>query len=60
MPAIWSLIEWSNWLTPSNFGSRYDTVFYVVCSEERESEIGPDGKEVVHTTVGGAVGGAGS
>ncbi|OAD61036.1 Nucleoside diphosphate-linked moiety X motif 19, mitochondrial, partial [Eufriesea mexicana] len=29
-PDLWSLYEWSNWLTPTYFiGRRYDTVFYL-------------------------------
>lgn len=31
-PDLWSLYEWSNWLTPSYFsGRRFDTVFYLAC-----------------------------
>lgn len=31
-PDLWSLHEWSNWLTPTYFiGRRYDTVFYLAC-----------------------------
>ncbi|XP_060823695.1 acyl-coenzyme A diphosphatase NUDT19-like [Bombus pascuorum] len=31
-PDIWSLYEWSNWLTPTYFiGRRYDTAFYLAC-----------------------------
>ncbi|XP_054003130.1 acyl-coenzyme A diphosphatase NUDT19-like isoform X1 [Hylaeus anthracinus] len=31
-PDLWSLYEWSNWLTPTYFpGRRYDAVFYLTC-----------------------------
>ncbi|XP_022257074.1 nucleoside diphosphate-linked moiety X motif 19-like isoform X2 [Limulus polyphemus] len=31
-PDVWSLFEWSNWLTPTSVGhKRYDTMFYICC-----------------------------
>ncbi|KAG7189221.1 hypothetical protein KM043_008784 [Ampulex compressa] len=31
-PDLWSLHEWSNWLTPTYFtGKRYDTMFFLAC-----------------------------
>ncbi|XP_076325362.1 acyl-coenzyme A diphosphatase NUDT19-like isoform X3 [Tachypleus tridentatus] len=31
-PDVWSLFEWSNWLTPISVGHRrYDTMFYICC-----------------------------
>lgn len=31
-PDLWSLHEWSNWLTPTYFTTkRYDTIFYMAC-----------------------------
>ena len=30
VPDIFSMMEWSNWLTPFNSKRRYDTVFYLV------------------------------
>lgn len=31
-PDLWSLHEWSNWLTPTYFvGKRFDTAFYLAC-----------------------------
>ncbi|XP_065916925.1 acyl-coenzyme A diphosphatase NUDT19-like isoform X2 [Dysidea avara] len=33
IPDVWSLIEWSNWLTPENLTRRYDTMFYLCCLE---------------------------
>jgi len=37
VPDIWSLIEWSNWLTPENISRRYDTIFYLCCLEGKPS-----------------------
>ena len=37
VPNIWSLIEWSNWLTPTFQPKRWDTVFYVSVMSERYS-----------------------
>ncbi|KAH9515499.1 Nucleoside diphosphate-linked moiety X motif 19, mitochondrial [Bulinus truncatus] len=34
VPDIWSLYEWSNWLTPVMKGSRFDTAFFICCVEE--------------------------
>ncbi|CAH1270451.1 NUDT19 [Branchiostoma lanceolatum] len=32
VPDVWSLYEWSNWLTPTSFfNRRYDTIFYICC-----------------------------
>ncbi|KAI6652146.1 Nucleoside diphosphate-linked moiety X motif 19, mitochondrial-like [Oopsacas minuta] len=28
VPNVWSLVEWSNWLTPAFLSKRWDTVFY--------------------------------
>ena len=34
-PDVWSLYEWSNWLTPISVGhKRFDTMFYVCCLEK--------------------------
>ncbi|KAI8759259.1 nucleoside diphosphate-linked moiety X motif 19 mitochondrial [Biomphalaria glabrata] len=33
-PDIWSLYEWSNWLTPPLKGSRFDTAFFICCVDE--------------------------
>ena len=35
VPDIWSLIDWSTWLTPRNFHKRFDTVFYLCCAETK-------------------------
>lgn len=45
VPDVWSLIEWSNWLTPENLHRRYDTVFYLCCINERPSAT-PENKEI--------------
>ena len=50
VPDIWSLVEWSNWLTPRNMGRRYDTVFYLCCCETTPP-ISADGTEVVDAKV---------
>ena len=50
VPDIWSLMEWSNWLTPRNHKRRFDTIFYMVFSGEKPS-IHPDGIEVTNSAV---------
>lgn len=50
VPDIWSLIEWSNWLTPRNSRRRYDTVFYM-CFVESKPPASADGAEVISSTV---------
>lgn len=30
-PDLWTLREWSNWLTPTSLKRRYDTAFYLAC-----------------------------
>ena len=37
VPNIWSLIEWSNWLTPASLPKRWDTLFYVSVMSEKYS-----------------------
>ncbi|CAG5124792.1 unnamed protein product [Candidula unifasciata] len=34
VPDVWSLYEWSNWLTPPLKGKRFDTAFFVSCIDE--------------------------
>ncbi|XP_043285485.1 nucleoside diphosphate-linked moiety X motif 19 [Venturia canescens] len=34
-PNIWALHEWSNWLTPTVFAKRFDTVFFFVCMQSQ-------------------------
>ena len=50
VPDIWSLIEWSNWLTPRNSKRRYDTVFYM-CFVEMQPPPSPDGVETTSAIV---------
>ena len=50
MPDVWSLSEWSNWLTPANLPRRYDTLFYT-CFLEKEPAVLLDGKEMTHSKV---------
>ena len=39
-PDIWSLYEWSNWLTPISVGhKRFDTMFYVCCLENQPKVV---------------------
>ncbi|XP_076323344.1 acyl-coenzyme A diphosphatase NUDT19-like isoform X2 [Tachypleus tridentatus] len=46
-PDLWSLYEWSSWLTPTFFGhKRFDTMFYI-CFIEKLPEIMLDESEVV-------------
>lgn len=36
IPDLWSLREWSNWLTPTFYGKRrYDTMFYIITLQEQ-------------------------
>lgn len=45
-PDIWSLFEWSNWLTPTSVGHRrYDTMFYICCLP-RQPDVLLDKSEV--------------
>ena len=37
VPNVWSLIEWSNWLTPAYLPKRWDTLFYVSVMGEKYS-----------------------
>ncbi|CAI8055881.1 Nucleoside diphosphate-linked moiety X motif 19 [Geodia barretti] len=46
VPDIWSLLEWSDWLTPRNFHIRYDSVFYL-CVLDTLPPITADGSEIV-------------
>jgi nucleoside diphosphate-linked moiety X motif protein 19 len=33
-PDIWSLQEWSNWLTPNHFTKRFNTVFFLITIDQ--------------------------
>lgn len=54
-PDIWSLYEWSNWLTPISVGhKRFDTIFYVCCLENIPKVI-IDNREVTNLKVGASL-----
>ncbi|XP_022257076.1 nucleoside diphosphate-linked moiety X motif 19-like isoform X4 [Limulus polyphemus] len=51
-PDVWSLFEWSNWLTPTSVGhKRYDTMFYICCINTHPDVI-LDDNEVITLKVG--------
>lgn len=55
IPDIWSLYEWSNWLTPVNMdklhkGRRYDTAFFI-CMLPKSVEAVHDEQEIVSAEV---------
>lgn len=50
-PDIWSLYEWSNWLTPTHLKSkRYDTIFYL-CVLDEIPDVQIDGNEITEIQV---------
>ena len=52
LPDVWSLYEWSNWLTPEHMGpKRYDTIFYI-CMMDSPPKVRIDGKEITEVRVG--------
>lgn len=48
VPDIYSLIEWSNWLTPWILPRRYDTVFYLACLDTKP-KVSADMSETAET-----------
>lgn len=51
VPNIWSLYEWSDWLTPVSVGHRrFDTLFYVCCLTHRPT-VRVDNAEVTKPIV---------
>ncbi|XP_071804199.1 acyl-coenzyme A diphosphatase NUDT19-like [Asterias amurensis] len=49
LPDVWSLAEWSNWLTPSDLSKkRYDTMFYLCCMETLPA-ANMDNKEIIQS-----------
>lgn len=53
VPDVWSLYEWSNWLTPLGLGGssrRFDTAFFVCCVDGRP-HVAEDEGETVHSQV---------
>ena len=54
VPDVWSLYNWSNWLTPirleSEKGKRFDTAFFICCVGECP-HVAEDAQEMVHSEV---------
>ncbi|XP_033120239.1 nucleoside diphosphate-linked moiety X motif 19-like [Anneissia japonica] len=50
IPDVWSLMEWSDWLTPSTNKKRYDTMFFMCCMKD-VPEVKHDAKETVQVKV---------
>lgn len=55
LPDVWSLFDWSNWLTPTHMpdvssGRRFDTMFYLACLPECVQQV-QDDKEIVSAKV---------
>ncbi|XP_041376291.1 nucleoside diphosphate-linked moiety X motif 19-like [Gigantopelta aegis] len=49
VPDVWSLLEWSNWLTPTTERQRrFDTAFFICCLPE-EVHVAEDKGETVHS-----------
>lgn len=49
-PDLWSLFEWSAWLTPVMLKTRFETAFFIVALEE-QPEFLADSKEVTSIAV---------
>lgn len=53
LPCVWSLNEWSNWLTPVSEGEkthRFDTAFYLAALEDIPESVSDDG-EIISSRV---------
>jgi nucleoside diphosphate-linked moiety X motif protein 19 len=50
VPDVWSLYEWSNWLTPMKSTRRFDTSFFLCCTKDKP-HVADDAKETVHSQV---------
>jgi len=50
VPDMWSLSEWSNWLTPASLSKRFDTMFYL-CFLDNEPTVLHDEKEMTQSRV---------
>lgn len=53
IPEVWSLYEWSNWLTPLRGEEnmrRFDTIFFVCCVNHKPDTV-EDTQEIVNTVV---------
>lgn len=53
IPDLWSLYEWSNWLTPVSVGhKRFDTMFYICCLD-KQLKVMVDNSETTKSKVSG-------
>lgn len=50
VPDVWSLYEWSNWLTPLGSTRRFDTAFFICCVDGKP-HVAEDEGETVHSQV---------
>ena len=50
VPDVWSLGEWSNWLTPPDLEKRFDTAFFI-CMVNGEPPVQHDETETTHSEV---------
>ncbi|KAK7482260.1 hypothetical protein BaRGS_00026503 [Batillaria attramentaria] len=48
VPDVWSLYEWSNWLTPLMTKHRFDTAFFICCVDGKP-HVAEDEGETVHS-----------
>lgn len=51
VPDVWSLYEWSNWLTPLGSKHRFDTAFFICCVDGKP-HVAEDEGEMVHSQWG--------
>ncbi|XP_076471974.1 acyl-coenzyme A diphosphatase NUDT19-like isoform X2 [Babylonia areolata] len=51
VPDVWSLHEWSNWLTPCGLKQRFDTAFFICCLQDKPN-VAEDEWETVHSQWG--------
>lgn len=51
VPDVWSLYEWSNWLTPLRSTRRFDTSFFICCIQG-QPHVSEDAGETVHAQWG--------
>ncbi|XP_070194137.1 acyl-coenzyme A diphosphatase NUDT19-like [Littorina saxatilis] len=51
VPDVWSLYEWSNWLTPLGSTRRFDTAFFICCVDGKP-HVAEDEGETVHSQWG--------
>ena len=51
VPDIWSLYEWSNWLSPVSSSRRFDTAFFLCCIHDKPLASMEDDSEIVLSKV---------